>query len=389
MAGPPPAFAQARRTLRRLLAETGLPAGTHLVVAVSGGSDSLALAHAALFVGRREGYPVSTITVDHGIRPESAAEATQVAHTMREWGASEARVAKIELSAAASSPEGSARTGRYRAIAAYAREIAGASWGASQGTSSSQGAASASARVAEASEIAGASQLPSTGLSASSFLPGVAVLLGHTMNDQAETVLLGLGRGSGARSLAGMAPAGPLPEHADLLALRPLLDITREDLQEALAAEGISWVDDPSNRPDGPWRSASGESLTRAAIRHQALPALRDVLGPGTLQALARTAKLLRRDSEYLESTAENIARRLAAGERGEYGVGELKQLPPALRSRVLRILAQWAGAQELTFAHTQALEALVTGPGGTRQTDLPGVKAVRSNNQLRFEGIK
>ncbi|MDY5152918.1 tRNA(Ile)-lysidine synthase [Actinobaculum suis] len=359
MAGPPPAFAQARRTLRRLLAETGLPAGTHLVVAVSGGSDSLALAHAALFVGRREGYPVSTITVDHGIRPESAAEATQVAHTMREWGASEARVAKIELSAAASSPEGSARTGRYRAIAAYAREIAGAS------------------------------QLLSTGLSASSFLPGVAVLLGHTMNDQAETVLLGLGRGSGARSLAGMAPAGPLPEHADLLALRPLLDITREDLQEALAAEQISWVDDPSNRPDGPWRSASGESLTRAAIRHQALPALRDVLGPGTMQALARTAKLLRRDSEYLESTAENIARRLAAGERGEYGVGELKQLPPALRSRVLRILAQWAGAQELTFAHTQALEALVTGPGGTRQTDLPGVKAVRSNNQLRFEGIK
>lgn len=364
MGGPPKAFADARRSLASLLEQNGLAPGSRLIVAVSGGSDSMALAHAALFVGKRSGYPVTTVTVDHGIRPGSRGEAERVAHTMLEWGASEARVTSINVAAiAGAGPEGAARSGRYSAIA---REVAGAGGPAPQ-----------------FADAPGASHAPRA-----------AVLLGHTLDDQAETVLLGLGRGSGARSLAGMAPAGPLPEHPEVLALRPLLAIRRADLRQALRREGISWVDDPTNELGGPWRSADGSALTRAAIRHSALPALVEALGPGTVEALARTASLLRQDADCLDS--------LAAQELGKYeencafdsadsrpvSIPWLLSLERALRSRVLRALAQRAGARELSARHSAALEKLITGPGGYHVADLPGVRAVRNGPRLSFERI-
>src|SRR5699024_10892879 len=116
-----------------------------------------------------------------------------------------------------------------------------------------------------------------------------AVLLGHTIDDQAETVLLGLGRGSGARSLAGMPAAAGLWR-------RPFLGLRRSDTEACCTALGLGWAEDPTNAPDGPWRRADGGPLRRAAVRHHVLPALEDALGPGVAEALARTAQRLRDD---------------------------------------------------------------------------------------------
>lgn len=354
MAGPHPAYAAGRRRLRELLESCGYRPGTRLTVAVSGGSDSLALARIALFVARRDGYLLRAVTVNHGIRPEAGREAAQVASRLRSWGYDDAATVSVDLGDG-SSPEGQARAARYAALAA----AAGA-----------------------AGEAAGA---------------GGPVLLGHTADDQAETVLLGLGRGSGARSLAGMPEAGPLPGHPEITALRPLLGLRRAALRAALQEEGITWVDDPSNEPDGPWRAAGGGPLTRAALRTGALPALQEALGPGTVEALARTAYLLRRDNEALDSWA---ARELATWE--EHGVvtesGEpaggvvvpiapLRELPTAVRTRILRALALRAGARggEVNAGHIEALDALVTGPGGVRHCDLPGARALRRDNIVVF----
>lgn len=347
MAGPHPAYAAGRRRLRALLASCGYRPGTRLTVAVSGGSDSLALARIALFVARRDGYVLRAVTVNHGIRPEAGREAAQVAARLRSWGYDDAAAVSVDLGGG-SSPEGQARAARYAALA----------------------------------EAAGA---------------GSPVLLGHTADDQAETVLLGLGRGSGARSLAGMPEAGPLPGHPELTALRPLLGLRRAALRAALQNEGLAWVEDPSNEPDGQWRAAGGGPLTRAALRARALPALSEALGPGTVEALARTARLLRRDNEALDTwAARELAtweERGAVQEAGEPGGGVvvphalLRELPAAVRTRILRALALRAGARagELTAGHIEALDALVTGPGGVRHCDLPGARALRRDNIVVF----
>ncbi|MDE1654685.1 tRNA lysidine(34) synthetase TilS [Actinotignum schaalii] len=347
MAGPHPAYAAGRRRLRALLKSCGYRPGTRLTVAVSGGSDSLALARIALFVARRDGYLLRAVTVNHGIRPEAGREAAQVAARLHSWGYDDAAAVSVDLGGG-SSPEGQARAARYAALAA----------------------------------AAGADS---------------PVLLGHTADDQAETVLLGLGRGSGARSLAGMPEAGPLPGHPELTALRPLLGLRRAALRAALQDEGLAWVEDPSNEPDGPWRAAGGGPLTRAALRSRALPALSDTLGPGTVEALARTARLLRRDNEALDTWA---ARELATWEErgtvkeaGEPGCGvvvpiaPLRDLPAAVRTRILRALALRAGARagEMNAGHIEALDALVTGPGGVRHCDLPGARALRRDNIVVF----
>ncbi|MGJ9461586.1 tRNA lysidine(34) synthetase TilS [Actinotignum sp. GS-2025g] len=374
MAGPHPAYAAGRRRLRALLKSCGYGPGTRLTVAVSGGSDSLALARIALFVARRDGYLLRAVTVNHGIRPEAGREAAQVAARLRSWGYDDAATVSVDLGDG-SSPEGQARAARYAALAE---------------------AAGAAAEMAGAGKAAGgASEVPGgAGELAASCGP---VLLGHTVDDQAETVLLGLGRGSGARSLAGMPEAGPLPGHPEITALRPLLGLRRAALRAALQEEGIAWVEDPSNEPDGPWRAAGGGPLTRAALRSRALPALKEALGPGTVEALARTAYLLRRDNEALDSWA---ARELATWE--EHGVvkeaGEpaggvvvpiapLRELPTAVRTRILRALALRAGARggEVNAGHIEALDALVTGPGGVRHCDLPGARALRRDNIVVF----
>jgi tRNA(Ile)-lysidine synthase len=200
-----------------------------------------------------------------------------------------------------------------------------------------------------------------------------AVLLGHTLDDQAETVLLGLTRGSGGRSLAGMRRGFDAFR-------RPLLGVTRAETEAACRAEGIEWWEDPHNRDP---------RFTRARVRHHVLPMLERELGPGVARALARTADLLREDSEGLDEIAGAVAGEVA--EDGAVRCSALAAHPAAVRHRVLRLAATAAGCPpaEHYRLHVVELAGLAAGPEGPvrhKQVQLPGhVSAVRDGDWLRF----
>jgi tRNA(Ile)-lysidine synthase len=196
------------------------------------------------------------------------------------------------------------------------------------------------------------------------------VLLGHTLDDQAETVLLGLVRGSGGRSIAGM-------RHAFDEFRRPLLEVTRAQTEAACAAEGIEAWEDPHNLDP---------RFTRARVRHRVLPVLEEELGPGVAAALARTADGLLADLEALDEAAEQCLAAVSAGDG--LMAGELARRPAAVRTRVLRLAALAAGspASELFRVHVLAMDDLLSG-AGNRSVDLPGhLRCRRRGDLLLFE---
>ncbi len=203
------------------------------------------------------------------------------------------------------------------------------------------------------------------------------VLLGHTLDDQAESVLLGLGRGSGPRSIAGMRL-----RTAEFV--RPLLGIRRATTRAACAALGLPVWDDPAN---------ADPALQRVRLRTEALPLLEDVLQGGVAEALARTAALLQDDLDALDALGAAALPRVGlpgasdhVPARGKAGVAvaELAALDRAVRTRVLRAWALGLGATEVTAAHTAALDALVTGWHGQGPVDLPGgVRVGRASERL------
>jgi tRNA(Ile)-lysidine synthase len=306
--GPAPAVASVRVAVRRLLGEVR-PAG--VLVACSGGADSVALAAATAFEAPRLGIPAGLVTVDHGLQEGSATWAAQTAELGRALGLDPVLVRRVHVGTAGG-PEAAARTARYDALAAAAGER--------------------------------------------------AVLLAHTLDDQAETVLLGLGRGSGPRSIAGMRPV-------DGCWLRPLLGIRRATTRAACAAEQLPYRQDPHN--DDP-------RFTRARLRAEVLPLLEDVLRGGVAEALARTAELLRDDLDALDALAGALAR------EGPLPAGELARHPRAIRTRVLR---SWAGVP-LTAAQLRALDALVADWHGQGPVALPSGRTVRrASGMLHLAG--
>ena len=315
-----PAVADCRRAVR--LALEGLSADDRVVVACSGGADSLALLAATVFEGHRAGLHVIGATVDHGLQPDSAGRAARVVAQMAALGADETLTATVRVEAAGRGPEAAAREARYAVLAEVAERSA-----------------------------------------------ATRVLLGHTLDDQAETVLLGLTRGSGGRSLAGMRPG------FDRF-VRPLLEVTREETRSACRAEGIEWWEDPHNEDP---------RFTRSRVRHVVLPVLERELGPGVAQALARTAALLRTDMEALDRQADEALERLADPEG--LPVVELCALDPAICSRVVRRAALAAGAvdAELFHVHVRALTDLVA-RRVSGEVQLPGhVTAYVADRRLRF----
>jgi tRNA(Ile)-lysidine synthase len=288
----------------RAFARRYLPDDGPVCVALSGGPDSLALTSAAV----RAGLSVEALVVDHGLQSGSAAVASTAAATAESLGA-QARVLTVVVGSDGGL-EAAARSARYEALAA-AREDR-------------------------------------------------PVLLGHTLDDQAETVLLGLARGSGPASLSGMREWRP-PWG------RPLLGLRRADTVAACAAWGLSPVDDPHN---------SDPRFTRVRVRTEVLPLMEDVLGGGVAQALARTADMLAADSDVLEELSSELLDR-ARGPEG-LSVAELAVVPEALRTRALR---RWLRDDdevgELSSRVVAAVEALVVdwrgqGPvavGGDRRT--------------------
>lgn len=301
-----------------------LPPGALVLVGLSGGADSLALAAATAFEAPRAGYRAGAIVVDHGLQEGSAAVAERAAEQARRLGLDPVLVERVSVSAEGG-PEGAARAARR---AAFDR-----------------------ARAATGAE---------------------RVLLAHTLDDQAETVLLGLARGSGPGSLQGM-----LPDTGELL--RPLLGLRRESTRAFCADAGLEPWDDPHN--DDP-------AYTRVRVRREVLPVLERELGPGVAEALARTAEQLREDDEALDGLALEWALELVSQTDDGAVALDLRGLaadPPALRQRIIRLVVSAEFGVSLTRAHTLAVAELITDWHGQGPLSLPGVRVVRQNGLLTF----
>ena len=191
--------------------------------------------------------------------------------------------------------------------------------------------------------------------------------LAHTLNDQAETALLGLARGSGARSLSGMATQNNL-------FVRPLLKITRQMSEAACAESGIDFWSDPHNQD---------LKFARVRVRKNVLPTLEENLGPGITEALVRTADLLRDDADALDGFANEF---FAQVDSKNLEINDLERLPKAIRSRVLRLAIYQAGAPSgsLTAEHIEAAEALISNWHGQKEVSLPGnVKLLRNSGRI------
>jgi len=295
-----------------------------VLVACSGGADSMALASALAFEARKLDVRAGGITVDHGLQDGSDARAAEVVGRLTAMSLDPVESVVVHVGHEGG-PEAAARDARYAALDAAAER---------------HGAA--------------------------------AVLLGHTRDDQAETVLLGLARGSGIRSLSGMAAAsGPAGRYR-----RPFLQLDRQTARKACLVQALPVWDDPHN---------IDPAYTRSRLRHEGLPALEKALGKGVVEALARTAQLSRDDADALDTWAAE-AERGVRDEAGRLECAKLYVLPPAVRRRVLRraVVAAGSPAGSLFARHIEEVDRLITGWRGQRAINLPGrVEATRQGGRL------
>ena len=293
-----------------------------VLVGCSGGPDSLALAAVAAFFATRGEIRVGAVVVDHQMQPGSAGVAARTAGQLRGLGLDPVQVRAVDLEHDGGGPEAAARAARFGALDAAARELG-----------------------------------------------AETVLLGHTLDDQAESVLLGLARGSGTRSLAGMR------QRRGLYA-RPFLKLRRaETLAVCRALELEPWHD-PAN---------SDEAYLRVRVRHRVLPFLAAELGPGVTESLARTASILGHDADLLDELADAEFGRIAqvqpagGGAPMEVSIPEdtLRGLPPALRMRVLARSVVVLGGLQPSQERLGAAEALLARQGSAGPVQMAGKVSV------------
>lgn len=320
-----PAIAEIRLAVRTALVD--LPEGSTVIVALSGGPDSLALAAATAFEASKLGLRAASLTVDHGLQDDSAEVASTAAQAAAALGL-DPLIVRVQVDGEGG-PEAAARDARYRVLRDAAADVRAA-----------------------------------------------AVLLGHTLDDQAETVLLGLARGSGATSLQGMAPSRE--DDDGLRWLRPLLGVRRETTRAFCAASDLEVWDDPHNFDD---------RYARVRVRERVLPVLEAELGPGIAEALVRTAEQLREDAEafdeMIHETIEDIVEHAEAGI--SVSVAALAANPAALRNRIIRLVVDSEFGVSLTRTQTIEVARLVTDWRGQGPIDLPGCAAVRQGGRIVF----
>ncbi|MFI8926830.1 tRNA lysidine(34) synthetase TilS [Streptomyces sp. NPDC053474] len=295
-----------------------------VLVACSGGADSMALASALAFEAPKLGIRAGAVTVDHGLQAGSDLRAAEVVARMTALGLDPVESLAVSVGRCGG-PEAAARDARYAALDAVADR---------------HGAA--------------------------------AVLLGHTRDDQAETVLLGLARGSGIRSLSGMAAVSGTQGRYR----RPFLHIDRQTARKACMVQSLPVWDDPHN---------ADPAYTRSRLRHEGLPALEKALGKGVVEALARTAQLSRDDADALDAWAAQ-AETSVRDANGRLECAKLYALPPAVRRRIVRRAAIEAGAPAgaLFARHIEEVDRLITGWRGQGAINLPGkVVAQRQGGRL------
>lgn len=308
---------EVRVAVRRCLA--ALRSST-VIVACSGGADSLALARATAVEAPRADVQAIAVVVDHGLQSGSGEVAERAAAKCRALGL-DAQVVRVDVVMHGEGLEAAARDARYAALT-------------------------------DAAERSGAE----------------AILLGHTLEDQAETVLMRLARGSGARSLAGMRSESGLLR-------RPLLHLPRSTVRSY--ADDLQPWEDPHN---------FDSAMLRPRVRSELLPAVAEVLGEGAIVGLARTADLLRADADALDDWAQREFDRIAVRDESscEFAVPELFALPEAVRTRVLRLGAHWCGAGALGFDHVMVVHAFIADWHGQGAAALPGgVSAERRYDRL------
>ena len=298
--------------------------GERVLVACSGGADSLVLAWTVNFVARKSEIFVNAIVIDHQLFSNSKQVAQDAVDKLKLLGVNDAVIKTVEVPKTVDGLEAAARDVRYKNLMAHAEEVAAS-----------------------------------------------LIFLGHTLEDQVETVLMRLTRGSGARSLQGMA------ERKGIF-IRPFLHIPRDTVRSALKLTGIKPWEDPMNYSD---------KFLRSKIRHSLLPSLKEVLGESSFAAIDRTALQIRDDNQALDLICHEIM--VLNDIETKVSVVTLEMQPKAIRTRIIRAMMLNAGAPaaSVAYSHIDAVNQLVENWHGQGAVALPGkLRALRTNNQIVIE---
>jgi tRNA(Ile)-lysidine synthase len=322
-------MADVRRAIRDSWDQVNLYKGSTVSVACSGGADSLALASAALFEGNRADINVIACIVNHNLQEGSMEVALRTKRVLTEIGFDVVEIMDVHIQQNSLGMEAAARNARYGALTEFATKH------------------------------------------------NVALtMLGHTLDDQAETVLLGLARGSGAKSIAGMPTLSPDDKY-----LRPLLGITRKETVAYCEDVGLDYWSDPQNLDT---------KFSRVKVRLNVLPVLEEELGPGIASALSRTAEILQDDLEYLEAQADDAFKEITTTTNNSVVIDTegLEKLPKALATRVIHKSLSLLGT-EPAKVQIDAVMELVTNWHGQKPLTLPSVRVERKGKEIILKSTK
>lgn len=315
-----PEVAHARRYLLQGLEQAGIGASDRVILAISGGSDSLAVALAMSFIGPKHEIAARVVVIDHGLQSNSQEVAQEAVDACRRLGMDDCKVVKIQVRKSPDGIEAAARDARYEALERERQEFG-----------------------------------------------AKAIILGHTQDDQAETVMLGLIRGSGLASISGMEVWDP-----ERFLLRPFLSLTKRELRDSLAVYSIPFWEDPHNQ---------NLQFKRVAVR-KALEELEHKLGPGLSKALSQTAALARQAHDFLEQEAQELLIRAKVSET-EYSVSIFGSAHEALRNKAIHLLCQRFGARNLSMDQVALVANLVINWHGQKKAALSGITVERVGDLL------